>query len=188
MGVGGRRPRAWDEELTGLLVLGLDRPDERGGPACFTSRLVAAEHWGRGFEAVLVRPAGVAMAHPDQGLGLAVWRRRDGAPMDASAFAAVPAGDVREGRAFRHQLALASAEARRRVARRSPAVAAAQERAVALGRPDAVEHHPRVRDAIAAVAALEADVEALRSRPVVRAQRSLRALRGRVSEALQEPA
>lgn len=146
----------WDEADTGLLVLGLGRPPAQGGPSIYTSAWWRQEHWGRGFDAVLVRPAGVAMVHPDQGLGLSVWQRRDGAPIAAEAFAAVTAGDVREGRALRRQLALAHADEAALSVRRARRLAEATDRRAALERTDAVDDHPRVRDLLAAVTDLEA--------------------------------
>jgi SAM-dependent methyltransferase len=175
------RRDAWEEELTGMLVLGLDRPDERGGPICFTSRWWLREHWGRGFELVVMRPAGVAMVHPRQGFGLAVWRRRAGAPVAPSHFAAVAPGDRREGRAFHRQLELADAEARAHTTRRGAALAAAQARSAALARAGAADDHPRVRDARAAVDALEEELRRLRARPGPAAP--LRALGDRLREA-----
>ena len=106
---GGDEP--WDEGRTGFLALGFDRPDERGGPTCFTSRWWLTEHWGRGFESVLYRPCGVAMVHPDRGFGLTVWRRREGPGLNADVFAAQTPGDRREGVAVQRQLALARREA-----------------------------------------------------------------------------
>jgi SAM-dependent methyltransferase len=156
------RADAWDEDRTGILMLGLDRPDEHGGPICFASRWWLCAHWGRGFAPVVIRPAGVTMAHPHQGFGLAVWRRRDGPAISQEGFAAVEPGDVREGRAFLRQLELAEAEARASTARRDAALAAVRARSAALSRPGAVDDHPRVRDALAAVAALEQDVQRLR--------------------------
>ena len=154
---------AWDEAGTGMLMLGLDRPDARGGPTCFSSSWWRREHWGRGFDLVAERPAGVAMIRPDQGYGLGLWRRRDGAAVSAARFAAVTPGDLREGRAFRRQLELAHAEGRALADRRSQALAAVETHAEALGRPDAVDRQPRVREALAAVAALREHVERLRA-------------------------
>jgi SAM-dependent methyltransferase len=157
------RGDAWNEELTGMLVLGLDRPDEEGGSICFTSRWWLREHWGRGFEVLGMRPAGVAMVHPREGFGLAVWRRGDGDPLPAVRFAAVEPSDVREGRAFRHQLELAADEARAATARRAATLAGAQDRAARLTGPGAVDSHPRVREGLEALAALEAEVQRLRT-------------------------
>ena len=145
----------WDEDGTGWLVLGVDRPAQRGGPSSSVSTWWLREHWGRGFDLQLMRPAGVAMIHPDQGLGLSVWRRRAGAPITAEALAAVPPGDVQEGRAFRRELALAHAEQRAVTERRTRMLAEAEARRDALERPDAVDDHPRVRELRAVVDALE---------------------------------
>jgi SAM-dependent methyltransferase len=149
------RSDPWDEAGTGQLLLGLDRPRERGGPTAFVSTWWLREHWGRGFDVRLMRAAGVAMLHPDQGFGLSVWQRRRGAPVSADAFAAVTPGDVREGRALRRQLELARAEQRAVAERRERALAEAGARLAALDAPDAVEDHPRVRELRAAVDALE---------------------------------
>lgn len=156
------RADAWDEAATGLLVLGADRPDAQGGPVRFVSRWWLDEHWGRGFETLAVRPAGVTMPHPGQGFGLGVWRRAAGDPLPADLFAAVAAQDRREGRAFHRQLALADEEARAVAGRRATAIAATRDRAAALSGPEAVDDQPRVRAAVAAVRALEQDVERLR--------------------------
>lgn len=171
-------PDPWDEPLTGLLALGLDRPDARGGPVVFSSAWWREEHWGRGFERVASRPAGVAMTHPDQGFGLEVRRRRPGPALPAARLAAARPGDVREGRAQHRQLALAHAEARRCAERTARGLAAMEGRLAALRDPGAVERHPQVRDAEAAVAALERDVEGRRARPLVRAASALRGGRG----------
>jgi SAM-dependent methyltransferase len=176
------RSDAWDEELTGMLVVGLDRSDEHGGPTCFTSRWWLDEHPGRGFETVVMRPAGVAMATPDQGHGLAVWRRRAGPTISAAGFGAVAPGDVREGRAHRHQLACAHAEALASAARNGAALAAVEGRAALLARPDAVDGHPRVRDGLAAVAALDARIQQLRDRSPARPVRALNGRLGKVGK------
>lgn len=151
----GAPGEAWDEERTGVLVLGLDTRDEHGGPVCFMSAWWLRDHWGRGFDAVQLRPAGVTMTHPDDGFGLAVWRRREGPACAADAFSAVAPGDVREGRAFQRQLELAHREAVGLASRRAAAEADLAARAAALTEPDAVEEHPHVRAARHAVALLE---------------------------------
>ena len=153
------RADAWDEEGTGLLVLGFHRPDAQGGPIRFASRWWLDAHLGRGFDAVSFRPAGVTMVHPDQGFGFGVWRRGAGEPVTADAFAEVPPGDLREGLAFHRQLALADAEARENADRRTAAIATTAARAAALSAPGAVDDQPRVRAAVQAVAALEAGIE-----------------------------
>jgi len=175
------REDAWEEELTGMLLVGLDRPGELGGPICFTSRWWLDEHVGRGFDTVVMRRAGVAMLNPDQGHGLGVWRRRPGPAIAAARFAALEPGSVREGRALRHQLELAHAEARALASGRAAALAAVEARAAQLTRPDAVDGHPRVRDALRAVTALEAEVQRLRELPrAVPATPPLRAIGNRL--------
>jgi SAM-dependent methyltransferase len=150
----------WEEELTGSLLTGLARGDEHGGPLRFVSRWWLQEHWGRGFGLVAIRRAGVAMPHPDRGFGIAVWRRRDGAAIATAALGAVRAGVVREGLAWRRQLALADAEARASAARHDAAVSQIEQRNAALADLGAVAEHPRVRDAAASLQALEAELSA----------------------------
>lgn len=154
----GPAGEAWDEDGTGLLVLGFDRPDAEGGPIRFASRWWVDEHWGRGFDPVSFRAAGVTMVHPGQGFGFGVRRRGSGDPLSADAFAAVAPEDRREGRAFHRQLALADAEARTTADRQTATIAAVRARAAALSGPDAVDEHPRVREALQAVASLEAEI------------------------------
>lgn len=181
------RDDPWEEELTGMLVLELDRPDERGGPICFTSRWWLEEHLGRGFHTVVMRRTGVAMTHPEQGFGLGVWRRRPGPAMSASRVAAVEPGDLRSARAQQRQLALAHAAARAAVEREAATLAAVEGRAALLEGLDAVDAHPRVRDALASVAALEAEVQRLRATRVGAAAPVLRAVRDRLREARGGP-
>jgi SAM-dependent methyltransferase len=135
----------WDEEGTGLLMLGLDRPEERGGPSVFLSAWWLREHWGRGFDELLLRPAGVAMNRPGQGYGLSVWRRREGLPLAAAELAALTPGDAREGRAFQRQLVLAHDEQRAAAARQARLLEEMAARRETLERPGALDEHPRVR-------------------------------------------
>jgi SAM-dependent methyltransferase len=172
----------WDEQRTGMLLTGLARPDEQGGPICFTSGWWLAEHAGRGFETVVVRRAGVAMLRPDQGHGLGVWRRGSGPAISAAGFGAVRHRDLREGRASHRQLACARAEALASASRERVALAGVQRRAALLARPDAVDGHPRVRDALAHVAALEAEVRRLRELAAGDPAAPLRALGSRLRE------
>jgi len=155
----GPAGEAWDEEGTGLLVLGFDRPDAQGGPLRFVSRWWLDVHAGRGFAAVSFRPTGVTMVHPDQGFGFGVWRRAAGDPLTADAFTEVAPRDRREGRAFHRQLALADAEARANADRRTAAIAATADRAAALSAPGAVDDQPPVRAALREIAALEAEID-----------------------------
>ena len=153
----------WDEEATGLLVQGLGNPDESGGPRCFVSRWWLTEHWGRGFEAVLLRPAGVAMVHPGDGYGLGVWRRPAGPALSAADLAAHRAGDTREGWAARRQLVMARSDAVRQAERRARVVAAVAARSEALHQDAAVAADPRVRAAAATTAVAEERLGRLRA-------------------------
>lgn len=158
---GWHRDDPWEEDATGLLLLDLDRPAAAGGPDAYVSRWWLQEHWGRGFELVSHRPAGVLMVHPDQGHGMSLWRRGDGPALDADAFAAVSPDEPREGAAWQRQLELARTEQRDRAVERTAALATAAARADRLEEPDAVEEEPRVRAALADLAALREEVRDL---------------------------
>jgi SAM-dependent methyltransferase len=46
----------WDEEGTGMKVIGLDNPWDLGGPSVFMSDWWVREHWGRAFEVEIIAP------------------------------------------------------------------------------------------------------------------------------------
>lgn len=176
-----RRDDAWDEDTTGLLTLDLDRPATSGGPVTYVSRWWLTEHWGRGFDRVSHRAAGVLMPHPHQGHGVSSWVRAAGPALDADAFAAVDPDDSREGPAWRRQVALALAEQVAAQARRVAAIASARERAELLASDAAVEDLPTVRFARAERDRLRAEVTDLRESRWWQAAAPLRALHDRTT-------
>lgn len=170
------REDPWDEEHTGLLLLDLDRPADRGGPVSYVSGWWLRDHWGRGFALEAHRPAGVAMTHPTQGYGISCWRRTDGPALSADDFAAETPGDRRAGAAWQRQVALAHDERRAARTRQATTIAGATARLTTLEDPAAVDDLPATRAALAELAALRAEVTELRESAWWRAGAPLRAL------------
>ena len=148
-GRGRRRPSRGTRQHTGLLVLGLDRPAAQRWAVVFTSAWWRQEHWGRGFDAVLVRPAGVGHGASRPG------PRALGSGSAATARRSPPRRSPPSSRATCARGARVAGSSHARTPRRSQArpprdALTEVERRAALERPDAVDGHPRVRDPLAA--------------------------------------
>jgi SAM-dependent methyltransferase len=103
----------WIEEETGMMVTGLGRTWDEGGPNVFHSEWWLREHWGRGFEIVELRTRDVWKGA--EGQGWIVLRRQDGALTPAELERFDPS-DPREARAMARNLLVLMREANGRAA------------------------------------------------------------------------
>lgn len=144
---------SWDEDRIGMNVLLPGNPWDVGGPAVFHSCWWLAEHWGRAFEVLEMRPDGLASV-PGMGQGI-VLMRNDERPVTVEDLEA-PSDDPREVVALvrnREQLAAEIGALRDLVAARERELADAKE-----WTRDAVS---RFEDAQAAYQALRSEYDAI---------------------------
>lgn len=68
----------WIEQRVGMNVLRHGQDWDSGGPMVFLSPWWIREHWGRAFEVLELREAGVITAAPSAGQGMVLMRKRPG--------------------------------------------------------------------------------------------------------------
>lgn len=108
-----RRPVSNVASRIGMNVLHYGRSWDQGGPAVFLSAWWIEEHWGRGFEIVLLEEDGFLAAQPDwRGHGVVLARKR---PVEISAdeLERINPDDLREIDALRHNIRQLHAESRK---------------------------------------------------------------------------
>jgi SAM-dependent methyltransferase len=98
----------WDEDEIGMMVTGLGRPWNSGGPNVFHSDWWLREHWGRGFEVLELRARDAW--HGVEGHGWIALRRGND-EVTAAEFQRVNAADPREARAMARNLRYLMSEA-----------------------------------------------------------------------------
>lgn len=98
----------WDEDEIGMMVTGLGRPWDSGGPNVFHSEWWLREHWGRGFEVLELRARDTW--HGVEGHGWIALRRGND-EVTAADLQRVNAADPREARAMARNLRYLMSEA-----------------------------------------------------------------------------
>lgn len=97
----------------GMNVLHHSRTWDQGGPAVFLSAWWIEEHWGRGFEIIMLEEDGFVAAQPDwRGHGVVLASKR---PVEISAdeLERIDPDDPREIEALRHNIRQLHAESRK---------------------------------------------------------------------------